>query len=208
MTAQDSDIDLTAADVVGRLVARARRIADLSQRDLAARVGASPGTIARVESGAGLPSLQLFAAIMATAQLRVRIIGADDEDVRPIPVSTARDNAGRRFPAHLDVAPPDQIPSWATRGPRYDRQPPQAWYHQRAERDRLSARCVEVPRPHDHPTSEELAERRWQRIHARPGTGVAMPEIVCTCPDACYDDDDEVIGCLPDCPCQCEPPQR
>lgn len=202
----EHDIDLTAADSVGRLVARARRVADLSQRELAARVGVSGTAISRLESGAGLPSLPLLAAILKTAGLRLRVTDENDEAVVPVPATIIRDNGGRRFPAHLDVAPPDEIPAWARRSPRYDRARPPGWYHHRAERDRLLALQPEVARQGNHPTRAELADRE-QRRHRRPSPSLRLAPltITCTCPDACYDDD-EVVGCLPTCSCQCEPP--
>jgi HTH-type transcriptional regulator/antitoxin HipB len=201
----DHDIDLGDADAVGRLVARARRVADLSQRDLATRVGVSPATVARLESGAGLPRLPLLAAILRAAGLRLRVIAGDEAPVAPIPATTVRDNAGRRFPAHLDVAPPDEVPAWAREAPRYDRPKPPAWHHRRAERDRISALKPAAGRQVDHPTQEQLEERERLRRGPQPIVSPTPVEIVCTCPDACFDDD-EVIGCLPECPCQCEPP--
>jgi HTH-type transcriptional regulator/antitoxin HipB len=201
----DLDLDLASADAVGRLVARARRVADLSQRDLASRLGVSHTTIGRVESGAGFPSLPLLHGILAAAGLRLRVIGGDDAAVAPIPATTVRDNAGRRFPAHLDVAPPDEVPTWVNQWPRYDRQRPPAWHHHREERDRLLAERPCAARQADHPTEEQLAERDRLRRGPQPTVRPLPVEIECTCPDACFDDD-EVVGCLTDCSCQCEPP--
>lgn len=202
----EDDLDFASADAVGRLVARARRLTDLSQRDLASRVGVSHTTIARLESGAGLPSLPLLHAILTMAGLHLRIIDENEKMVRPIPSTTVRDNGGRRFPAHLDVAAPDEVPSWVVESPRYDRPRPPAWHHRRAERDRLLAQRPQASRQTDHPTREQLAERERLRRGPQPVVRPAPPaEIVCTCPEACFDDD-EVIGCLPDCPCQCELP--
>lgn len=205
MASAEHDIDLADAASVGRLVARARRLADLSQRDLAARIGVSSGAIARLEAGTGHPSLPLLAAILTAARLPLRIVGDDDTVVGPFPATAVRDNGGRRFPAHLDVAPPDEVPFWATRGPRYDRAAPRGWYQQRQERDRLFSLKSSGSRPVDHPTQEQLAERERLRRGPQPVVRPApAAEIVCVCPDVCFDDD-EVIGCLPGCPCQCEP---
>jgi HTH-type transcriptional regulator/antitoxin HipB len=204
MGSQD-DLDIASADDVGRLVARARRMADLSQRELAARLRVSRTAISRLESGAGLPSLPLLRAILAMAGLRVRIVDESDDPVVPIPSTTVRDNAGRRFPAHLDVVPPDEVPAWARESPRYDRPRPPAWHHRRTERDRLSALKPSSGRQVDHPTQEQLDERERLRRGPQPEVRPAPVELVCSCPDVCFDDD-EVVGCLPDCPCQCEPP--
>lgn len=47
------------------LVRRARRAADLSQRDLAARLGVSQSTVARWETGQSSPTLYLVEQMLA-----------------------------------------------------------------------------------------------------------------------------------------------
>jgi hypothetical protein len=75
-----------------------------------------------------------------------------------------RDNGARRFPAHLDVQPPDELPPGVIASPRYDREPAKAWYHRRAERDRLRA---SGQRAGDHPTEPELEYRRLANMYGR-----------------------------------------
>lgn len=99
-------------------------MADSSQRDLASPLGVSHTTIGRLECGAGFPSLPLLHAILTAAGLRLRVIDDDDAAVAPFPTKTVHDSAGRRFPAHLDVAPPDEVSAWVNQWPRYDRQRP------------------------------------------------------------------------------------
>ena len=74
----------------------------------------------------------------------------------PFPTNAVRDNAGRRFPAHLEVQPPDRLPREALRAPRYDREAPRAWYHLRGSDEVTDT----GPDGRDHPTEFELAVRR------------------------------------------------
>ncbi|RKT77605.1 HTH-type transcriptional regulator/antitoxin HipB [Terracoccus luteus] len=220
---------------VARMVMRVRRLADLSQRDLAARVGLSPSTIARIETGQGAVSVGLFGRLLAVAGLRLLVCAADEdagagrepagqgagsrgpapgsgqdegpqsrgERVWPVPADGVRDNGGRRFPAHLDVDPPDEVPALRRLMPRYDRPPAKGWYRHRPERDRRRAR---EGTPADHPTAAELrarqARRRENERRLRAMLAAAAPLAPeCTCLDGCH----EVAACLTGCPCQCEP---
>lgn len=63
-------------DVAG-LVRRARRVADLSQRDLAGVLGVCPSTVAHWETGRRLPDLALFEAVMRLAGLRLQVVVAE-----------------------------------------------------------------------------------------------------------------------------------
>jgi len=49
------------------LIRRARRIGDLSQRQMARRARVSPATVGRVESGEMMPSLSVFQRLLGTA---------------------------------------------------------------------------------------------------------------------------------------------
>jgi HTH-type transcriptional regulator/antitoxin HipB len=83
-------------------VRRARRLADLSQRELATQIGVDQSAISRVEGGRDL-EVNTFLRILATANLRVAIVDASGEEVTAMPGDVVRDRAGRRKPAHLDV---------------------------------------------------------------------------------------------------------
>ena len=160
MTSAPPVPDLSDPHVVGRFVVRARRRADLSQRDLAARVGVAPATIARLEAGHGLPGLALLVRVLAAAGLHLNVATDDGTPVAPVARDVVRDNAGRRFPAHLDVAPPDQVPEMRRWFPRHDRPEARGWFHHRSERDRSGPDPRARERPTDHPTERELAIRR------------------------------------------------
>ncbi|WP_414654621.1 helix-turn-helix domain-containing protein [Intrasporangium sp.] len=192
--------------VLGRFVVRARRRADLSQRELAEVLGVSPATVSRVESGHTRGSLGLLAAVLRCAGLRLAVVDSDGCEVEPVAADVVRDNADRRFPAHLDVAPPDLVPPARRHFPRYDRPPARGWYHLRPERDRLRIRSTGTTSPgDDHPTVRELEQRR-QLLRARPAWVQTAPRPLpeCRCFDRCY------LGaaCPPTCPCQCEPAPR
>lgn len=212
-----------AMDVAGQVL-RARRQADLSQRELAEAVGVSHSTIARIEAGRVDPSIGLFSKIIAIGGLRVVVVDDVGVEARPVPADVVRDNAGRRFPAHLDVQPPDLVPPARWQFPRYDRKPPRAWYHRRAQRDLLrdGASPAGVG---DHPTLDELEARRIYLVEARrraaerarqrrrqnteehrartagpPGTDPNE----CQCDTPCWISP----ACVEDCSCQCEPAAR
>ena len=188
----------------GGYVARARRIADLSQRELAEEAGVGQATIARWESGGPSITVARLDRILRMAGLRLEVVDESGQTVQPIDPSAVRDNAGRRFPAHLDVVPPEGMPSNRGAGWRYDRPDPQGWYALRPTRDHAVAAGEE--RPADHPTVSELAARRSARRASRASRWgrptVPDPLPACTCADDCTDHP----ACPPSCRCQCEPP--
>jgi HTH-type transcriptional regulator/antitoxin HipB len=180
---------------------RARRLADLSQRQLADRLGVSRATVARMETGQVAVRLDTFVVVLSLAGLRLHVVDQRDEVVEPVPADVLRDNARRHFPSHLDVTPPDRPPSHRFRLPPRDRQQPKGWYTLRARRDESRARAGI---PADHPTStgerrrfEERRRALAERVRARWGV---EPEPICTCEDVCFE-----ALCVPSCDCQCEP---
>jgi HTH-type transcriptional regulator/antitoxin HipB len=134
------------------------------------------------------------------AGLRLAVLDAAGREVTPVPVDTVRDNQGRRFPAHLDVAPPDEVPYERWAFPRYDRPDAQGWFQHRTARDQRAEDAPRRERPIDHPRGHELALRRrlmrgrQPRVDAPPS-----PDLVCDCIDDCFEE-----LCVAECPCQCE----
>jgi HTH-type transcriptional regulator/antitoxin HipB len=189
------------ADEPGRFVVRARRRADLSQRELAALVGISASTVSRIESGAVVPSIALYVRLLALAGLRLVVVDREGQEILPVPVDTVRDNQGRRFPAHLDVAPPDEVPFERWAFPRYDRPDARAWFRHRSTRDQLADDAPHRERPADHPTEGELRLRR-RLMRGRQPRVDAPPtaDVECDCLDRCFEE-----LCVAACPCQCEP---
>lgn len=182
------------------VVLRVRRMADLSQRDLAGMLGVSPATVARWESGARRVELVALEAVLDIAGLRLGVVDNRSQEILPVSADAVRDNAGRRFPAHLDVQPPDVLPYEAISSPRYDRQPAKGWYHLREQRD---VRRADGHGPAEHPTATELEQRRRRRLLAgrTVGIGRAASDRECDCATECW----MTTACVPECECRCEP---
>lgn len=190
--------------MVPGLVRRVRRVADLSQRDLAARFGVSQSTVARWETGEREPTLRQFLDLVGLAGARLTITSSDEVELTPMRADAVRDNAGRRYPAHHDVEAIDR--TWR---PRWDRPHPTHGQAHRRVRDERRARAETVPV--DHPSAAEvraaLARRREER-EARlralyPGWRTPGPPVEfapCTCPIEC----EETGVCSASCPCGCE----
>lgn len=205
-TAQGADIGEGCFDEVfdgARFIVRARRVADLSQRELADSIGVSRATIGRLESGAARVDTGTLSVILARAGLRLVVVDSEGVEVAPIPVDVLRDHADRRFPGHLDARPPQDEPSDRVH-PRRGAPEPLGWYHQRPTRAR---RRVRTGTPVDHPTVSGLRASRqaayWEGVAAAEARRAAAPEPDCACFDACFE-----RACLPECPCQCEPEPR
>jgi HTH-type transcriptional regulator/antitoxin HipB len=143
---------------------RARRNADLSQRDLASLASVPQASIAALEAGTRSVRLDVYARLLAAAGSRLAVLGRDGEELVPFAQDTVRDNAGRRFPAHLDVHPPDDVPTERISSPRYDRGEAKGWCHHRERRQEARAAGGT---PADHPNAAELEYRRLERLHGR-----------------------------------------
>ena len=186
-----------------RYIVRARRVADLSQRELADEIGVSRATVGRLESGASRVDTGTLSAILATAGLRLAVLDREGREIPPIPVDVLRDHADRRFPGHLDARPPQDAPSDRVH-PRRGAPQPLGWYQQRPSRAR---RRVRMGTPVDHPTVSGLREARqaayWAGVAEAEARRAADPEPDCSCFDACFE-----RACLTECPCQCEPDRR
>jgi transcriptional regulator with XRE-family HTH domain len=159
-------------DLAGYLV-RSRRRARLSQREMAARLGLAQSTWAGYERGSRRVPERVLAAALSVAGLRLAVVDEAGHEVMPFPANAVRDNAGRRFPAHLEVQPPDKLPREALRSPRYDRQPPRAWYHLR-ESAHVAADSVG---DRDHPTTPELAVRLRRLRTAGAASRASAPRV-------------------------------
>lgn len=160
-------------DVSG-FVRRARRLADLSQRELAAHIGRDQATVSRIEGGSGV-SLRTFEEILAAAGLRLAVVDATGAAVSPMPHDVFRDGARRRQPAHLDVHARPEHPTVTMLLRRADPIPASgAWHHRRAERDRI--RLYTDRTEFDEQLSVGAASARQQetrRQHAARRAGAA-----------------------------------
>jgi HTH-type transcriptional regulator/antitoxin HipB len=179
---------------------RVRRLADLSQRELADRLDVDQATVARWESGKARLTVANLCAALAVAHLRLAVVDASGREVRPFPPDTVRDNAGRRFPAHLDVTPAHRRPSNRGAGMRFDRAAARGWYALRPTRDSARPGVPPPGRPPDHPTEEDL-DRAWAEAMAQLRGAQQPHEVIrCWCPDDCFD----LPACTDECTCGCE----
>ncbi|MGN9774613.1 helix-turn-helix domain-containing protein [Micromonospora sp. H33] len=109
---------------VGAALRAARHRADLSQRELAERSGVPKSTLARLESRAESdPRLRTVERLLQAAgyelvvRVRDSVEGPDGvrlggEELGGEPHGEARDEAGRRYPAHLDVRKVRTLHDW------------------------------------------------------------------------------------------------
>lgn len=186
-----------------RYIVRARRVADLSQRELADEIGVSRATVGRLESGAARVDTGTLSVILAKAGLRLAVLDREGREISPVPLDVLRDHADRRFPGHLDARPPQDAPSDRVH-PRRGAPEPLGWYQQRPSR---AGRRVRNGTPVDHPTVSGLREARqaayWEGVARAEARRAANPEPECSCFDDCFE-----RACLVECPCQCEPDHR
>ncbi|MGY1846684.1 MULTISPECIES: helix-turn-helix domain-containing protein [unclassified Blastococcus] len=205
------------AELLAGMLRRARRVADLSQREMAAAAGVAKSTLAAAEAGARDLPVGALLGVLAVARLRLALIGADGAEVLPMSDRAIRDHGGRRFPAHLDPRHSDE--GWWHGSERYSR--PQPWYTfdlSRSARDG-ERRLRGVPDDHQPPRAgdspaerraarrAEAAQRRREDLERRRLAGElpTLTDFACTCPPACAEGDD---GLRPfhvdDCPCRCD----
>jgi transcriptional regulator with XRE-family HTH domain len=85
---------------------RARRIARLSQRELAARARVPLSTLARIEAGTTAdPRVGTLAALLAAAGCTLTVLSRAREELPEHPWEALRDYGVRHYPAHLDLWP-------------------------------------------------------------------------------------------------------
>lgn len=211
---------MTEPDLSG-LLRRVRRAADLSQRELAARIGVSKSAVAAVESGRAGLDVRALARAAELAGLRLALLDAEGQEVAGMDPGAVRDRGGRLFPAHLDTRHGDEEWWYTCQDHGHDREQP--WYtfdRARRMRDRYRARDGvpddhQLPRPGDSPWERAqarrdahwraVAEERQRRFLAGEFAHVD-PGLTCSCPPAC-DEVDDGSG-LPrhaaDCTCGCD----
>ncbi|HET9518471.1 MAG TPA: helix-turn-helix transcriptional regulator [Actinoplanes sp.] len=120
---------------VSGLVRRARRIADLSQRELAEAAQTSRGAVAKAETGALVPSLPWLLRVFAVAGLHLVVVDSDGHVVRPMgDWDDTRDGAERRYPSHLDTILDPRPGEWWADVYGLVR-PPETFHRDRAARD-------------------------------------------------------------------------
>ncbi len=203
-------------DLCGAL-RRIRRVADVSQRELAAASGVSHSAIAHAEAGRRDLPVGVLLRAAELAGLRLALLDAAGREVQGMGDDAVRDMAGRRFPAHLDTRRSDE--GWWHGPERYSR--PQPWYT--FDRDRLwrdagrAARGTPddhlLPQPGDSPADRRAARRdalrrqqraEWER-RRDAGELPPLPSWVCDCPPECAEDEAGTRPLHADaCVCRCD----
>jgi transcriptional regulator with XRE-family HTH domain len=209
---------VAAADFdVSGAVRRIRRIADLSQRELAAATGISASAIAHAEAGTRDLHVGHLMRAAAVAGLRVALLDDQGREVEGMRTAAVRDLSGRRFPAHLDTVHSDE--RWWRYEERYDRRRP-TYTFDRDREGRDIIRRLEgtpddhhLPRPGDSPKQRKAARQRALREQAqeewrrRLAAGEVAPfeQFACTCPAECDAlDDGTRPQHAPGCGCGCD----
>jgi len=121
--------------VLPGMVRRVRRMADLSQRELARRIGVSAATVGRIEAGTLMPSVTTIERILRAAGLQLVVVDQNGRVVTPMEMwHDVADGAARLYPAHLDtILDPYSGEWWAD---RYGlARPPETFRRNRAIRD-------------------------------------------------------------------------
>lgn len=154
--------DPTYADVAGAWLRYARRIADLSQRELAARAEVPYGVVSRIEAERHSPRLGTVLALLHAVGVHVHLCDCrqqgdspqqshnprrsdspryDRAAAAPLPHlrppahdEALRDRADRRYPAHLDVRAVERFGDWWGDWPLLSTRAPSVWRHAARER--------------------------------------------------------------------------
>lgn len=151
------------------LIRRVRRLADLSQRELARTAGVSRSTVARIESGELVPSLGMLLRLLGVARLSLVAVDQTGRVVQPMEVwDDTRDGADRRFPAHLDLIPDPRGGDWWADIYGLAR-PPETFHRDRAWRDAKRRRSqwevrVKQLRNEPEPPDPDRDPRWWHKI--------------------------------------------
>ena len=197
---------------------RIRRIADLSQRDLATAAGLTPSAVAHAEAGTRDLPVRAFVRAAGVAGLRLVMLDAAGDEVAPMAAGAVRDRANRRFPAHLDVRYGDE--DWWHGEHRYEREQP--WFtfdRLRYTRDHWRDRTGiaddhQLPQPGDSPRERRAARQHAARLRQdedrrrllASGELRPAPDWQCTCPPLCDELDDRSGKPVhaENCPCSCD----
>ncbi|MDP5184440.1 helix-turn-helix transcriptional regulator [Blastococcus sp. BMG 814] len=208
----------TEFDLCG-LLRRIRRRADLSQREMAARLGVSKSAVAAMEAGTRGVDARLLAAAADLAGLRLVLLDDAGRPVEGMAAGAVRDRAGRRFPAHLDtMLSEERAWRWEHQPGRprptytFDRRSP---WEDAADRTRDRPDDHLLPQPGDAPEERAAARRagaarrRQEELQRRFEAG-AFRHIddgwTCACPPECDELDDRSGRPVhaEDCPCRCD----
>ncbi|WP_428962441.1 GNAT family N-acetyltransferase [Micromonospora fluostatini] len=170
-------IGATSALDVGAALRALRRRADLSQRELAARSGVPKSTIARLEAGQGAdPRLRTVERLVRAVggELTIDLPGERGEAGGPpalprVPHEELRDEAGRRYPAHLDVWPVREPKDWPGAWWAH-------WYNLPPKRWPLRLPAATYERNRGYRDARRRAEQVRREVVVRRVTGGGLPD--------------------------------
>jgi HTH-type transcriptional regulator/antitoxin HipB len=199
------------------LLRRVRREADLSQRELAERIGVSPAAIGHAEAGRRDLPAGVLARAARLAGLRVALLDEGGREVTGMTADSVRDAAGRHYPAHLDPRNGDD--GWWYAGDRRPR--PTPWYtfdrarwlrdadreHSGTPLDHRLPDPGDDPRDRDDQRRAVASERRRAAAVLRLEAARVLPwnDPPCECPPGCDATRDVLADVhVPDCPCRCD----
>jgi transcriptional regulator with XRE-family HTH domain len=164
---------------VAGMLRRARRSADLSQREMAEATHVAKSTLAAAEACTrDLPASALV-RVVDVAGLRLALVDTDGAEVPPMDAGAVRDMGRRYFPAHLDTRYSDE--GWWHGPERYSR--PEPWYtfdRCRNARDAVRRRDGtpedhHLPGPGDAPDERRAARRRAAQQRFAEGPRPPVP---------------------------------
>jgi len=178
---------------------RIRRSADLSQRELAARLSVSKSAIAAAEKAVGGLDARVLARAAELAGLRLALLDGAGAEVTAMAGGAVRDGAGRHFPAHLDTR--DGTIDWWHGRERYSRDQPRYTFDRVREIRDIWREWLGTPDDHQLPPPGDTPAQRTRT----PRSVQLPPEWVCTCPPGCAElDQGERPVHAPECPCGCD----
>ncbi|WP_347059135.1 helix-turn-helix transcriptional regulator [Blastococcus sp. HT6-30] len=205
-------------DLCGAL-RRIRRLADMSQRELAEAAGLSASAVAHGEAGTRDLPVTALARAAGLAGLRIALLDGNGDEVPGMDPDAVRDRAGRRFPAHLDTMLSEERASRWEHRPRL--QQPTYTFDRRLPWEDAERRARERPDDHLRPQPGDSpgeraavrkaarrqrdAEHRQRRFLA--GELAVPPDpFTCSCPPTCDELDDRSGRPVhtDDCPCRCD----
>ena len=146
---------------IAGLVRRARRIGDLSQRQLANRAKVAPATVGRIEAGTLVPRLDVLQRLLGAAGLFLVVVDANGHVILPMEDRPdLRDGAERRYPSHLDTILDPRPGEWWADIYGLAR-PPETFRRDRADRDWRRRRSQWEVRVAQHRGEKPPPDPRW-----------------------------------------------
>jgi len=138
----------------------------MSQRQLATVAGVAPCVVARIESGTtATPRFDTVVRLVAAAGCHLTLVRG--RTVPRVPEAEPCDDAGRRFPAHLDVREVRRFGDWWG-----------DWHHLSTRAEKVWHQAPRRRPAHTFDLSRRRRDDRRGRAEAAPSTMTVMPSTV------------------------------